>query len=472
MDKRGYGKDIVMQGIARISGGLISFLAVFLLTYLFDEEALGKYNLVLTTINVITSVCILWLSQSVLRYYRDKKQVGSLLIMMLMCSFISVIFFEVYVLLTRTKPNIWAYVYVIVLVIYNLLDAVFRKGRRLSYFVGLELLLSLGRLFPMVIIAKITKDFNSIFLSQVITVSLFLLVVIIREKNTLITTSYRVEKADLMRFFKFGLPLLGLSISNWFLTSSDRYVIKILGNDAQVGIYSTNYSLGNSIYMMFALILVNAMHPIIINLWEKDNGEAIQTVSNTLNQYFILMIPLVFYGCLKSNILLGLFKGDIYSSHSSIFIWTVLGIFIYGVALLLHKYYECIQKTKSILAINLIAALFNIIANFILIPIWGFEVAAFTTFLSYLLYAVIVWIRTHRKFPVKVKWDILLKILLSIVVFGFIDILLIKKSSVLSFFVEGFLYVVYIMFIYQLLRVYSFKRIIAKIKNRIRRIKA
>lgn len=469
MEKRGYGKDIVMQGIARISGGLLSFLAVFLLTYLFDEETLGKYNLVLTTVNVITSICTLWLSQSILRYYRDKKQIGSLLIMTLICSFISIVFYEVYVLLTRTEPNIWAYVYVIVLVIYNILDAIFRKGRRLSYYVGLELLLSLGRLFPMIIIAKTTKDFNSIFLSQVITVSLFLLVVIIREKKTFITTSYHVEKADFVRFLKFGLPLVGLSISNWFLTSSDRYVIKILGNDAQVGIYSTNYSLGNSIYMMFALILVNAMHPIIINLWEKDTSEAIKTVSKTLDLYFLLMIPLVFYGCLKSNILLGLFKGDAYSLHSSIYIWTVLGIFIYGIALLLHKYYECIQRTKNILVINIIAALFNIIANFVLIPILGFEVAAFTTFLSYLLYAVIVWVRTHRKFPVKVKWGNIIKIFISIVAFGLIDLLFIKESSVLSFFLEGFLYVVYTIVFYQLLRVYSFNSIVAKIVNRSRR---
>lgn len=463
MEIRGYGKDIIMQGIARIFGGLLSFLAVFLLTYLFNEETLGKYNLVLTTVNVITSITTLWLSQSILRYYKDKNHIGSLLIMTFVCAFVSVILLWFYIFFTRTEPSIWPYVYVIVLVFYNILDAIFRKGRRLSYYVGLELLLSLGRLFPMIIIAKATNNYNSIFLSQVITVSLFLVVLIIREKNTILTTSYSVEKNELIQFFKFGLPLVGLSVSNWLLTSSDRYIIKIFGNDADVGIYSTNYSLGNSIYMMFALILVNAMHPIIINLWEKDTKEAVQTVSKTLDLYYLLMIPLVFYGCLKSNVLLGLFKGESYSLHSSVFIWTVLGIFIYGIALILHKYYECIQKTSIILIINLIVALFNIIANFILIPIMGFEVAAFTTFLSYLLYAVIVRAKTHNCFPIKTNRVNLIKVLFSVVVFGMIDHFLINGDSLLVFVVEGLLYIIYTVIYYQLSGLYSFNNTFVKL---------
>ena len=466
MENKGYSKDIIMQGIARISGGLLSFFAVFILTYLFDEDTLGKYNLVLTTINVITSICTLWLSQSILRYYQEKKQIGTLLVLTTVCVFISLVFFESYILITSTSRSVWAYFYVVTLVLYNIFDAIFRKGRRLAYYVGLELLLSIGRLFPMVVLARITHDFNTIFLSQFITVGIFLLGMILREKETLLHTEYKVRKDDLQKYLRFGLPLVGLSISNWFLTSSDRYVIKFLGNDAQVGIYSTNYSLGNSIYMMFSLILVNAMHPIIMNLWEKNHQESINVVSNTIDLYLIFMSPLVFYGCLKSNILLGMFKGNSYSEHSSVFIWTVLGIFIYGISLLLHKYYECTQKTNNILVINIIAAVFNIAANFVLIPILGFEAAALTTFLSYLLYAMIVWIRTHKQFPVKINVINLLKILGSIIIFYLIDRALIRSTSVIFFFAEGIIYVLYTAAMYQLLKVCDIKQVLTKVIKR------
>lgn len=466
MDAKGYSKDIVIQGIARVLGGLLSFFAVFILTYIFDEDILGKYNLVLTTVNVITSICTLWLSQSILRYYNDKRQVGTLLVLAAFCSIISIFMYEGYVLITGTERSIWAYIYIVVLALYYLLDAIFRKGRRLVYYVVLELMLSIGRLFPMFIIARITRDYNSVFLSQIITIGVFLVIIILREHGTLISTYYNIDKKELIKYLKFGMPLVGLSISNWFLTSSDRYVIKILGNDAQVGIYSTNYSLGNSIYMMFSLILVNAMHPIIMNLWEKDQKEAVKTVSNTTDQYLLFMIPLVFYGCLKSNVLLGMFKGDSYSAHSSVFIWTVLGIFIYGIALLLHKYYECIQKTRNILAINLIAAAFNIIANFLLIPILGFEAAAFTTFLSYSLYALVVWIRTHNAFPIKIKWINLVKVIISTIAFTLFDVMIVKNNNVLTFFIEGFAYVIYTILFYQVFKVYDVIVILNRILKR------
>ena len=45
--KNKYAKDVGMQAIARIGGGLISFISVFILTYLFDESQIGQYNLIL-----------------------------------------------------------------------------------------------------------------------------------------------------------------------------------------------------------------------------------------------------------------------------------------------------------------------------------------------------------------------------------------------------------------------------------------
>lgn len=466
MGNKGYSKDILIQGFARISGGLLSFVSLYLFTYLFNEEILGEYNLILTTINIITSVSTLWLSQSVLRYYNENKQIGSILLISVFCIIVSVLMYHLYMSVTDIDRNVWAYVYVVVLIIYNILDAIFRKSRRLIYYVSLELALSLGRLFPMFIIARITHDFNSIFFSQIITIGVFLCILIIQEHDVFTNTIYSIDKKELIKFLKYGMPLLGLSISNWFLTSSDRYIISYYGNDAQVGIYSTNYSLGNSIYMMLGLILVNAMHPIIINQWEIRPEKAVETVSNTTDYYFLFMSPLVFFGCLKSNNLLGMFNGDSYSIHSSIFIWTVLGIFLYGIGLLLHKYYECIQSTSSILIMNLIAATFNIILNFLLIPHYGFEVAAFTTFLSYLLYVLIVYFRTFRVFPVKIKWLNLIKIILCLILFALIDFMFFNNNSIVLFFVEGLLFIGYVIGFYHCFKLVNIKVLITHYSKR------
>lgn len=455
-----------MQGIARISGGILSFVAIMLLTYLFDEGTIGEYNLVLSTIQIITSIATLWLSQSILRFYQDIKDLGSILIMTVFSAVISLAGYFGYIAVTDVSINIWAILFVVITVLYNVFDAVFRKKRELKEYVALEVLLAVGRLFPMVIIAKITKDYNSVFLSQAVVMAAFFLVLVIRRKDAMASTSFSFNREQFSQFLRYGLPLVGLSISNWFLTTSDRYVIKFWGDNIEVGIYSQNYSLGNSIYMMFALILVNAMHPIIMNLWEKDKDKAIQTVSNTMDLYLMFMVPMVFYGCLKSGVLLSIFKGSSYSAHNDIFVWTVLGIFIYGISLLCHKYYECIKKTNQILVINIIAALFNLVSNFLLIPICGFQVAALTTFLSYLLYIVIVRVRTWKEFKIRINIKNTILILGSVVIFWLIDFFFVKSNNLLSFFIEGVIYVLYTVAFYQIFKVYDVKSALLKVVKR------
>lgn len=463
---KNYSYDIFMQAFARIFGGVLSFLAIFVLTYLFDEATIGEYNLVYSTINIITSLSTLWLSQSILRFYNNKNDLGFIILLLGICFLISIIIYTGYVSVSDVSVNIWAYLYILVLILYNIFDAVFRKERQLKEYVALEIALSVGRIFPMVILANITGDYNSIFMSQCLIILIFFAALLLREKKIIKNLEYKIDEKILLSYLKYGMPLMGLAISNWFLTTSDRYVIKFYQSNYEVGVYSTNYSLGNSIYMMFALILINAMHPIIVNMWERNRNEAVRLVSETIENYIIFMIPLVFYGCLKSRVLLGMFRGETYSAHSDIFIWTVLGIFMYGISLLCHKYYECTRQTNMILMINIIAALFNIISNFILIPILGFGVAAFTTFAAYVLYFIIVRILTYKKFKISVDFSILIKVMISVILFFFLDWFIVKYDSIFSFFIEGIIYVLYTCVYYQLTKVIDIRKIISKVYMR------
>lgn len=460
-----YTKDVVMQAIARVAGGVLSFLAVFVLTYLFDEAQIGKYNLILSTINVITSIFTLWLSQGILRYYESEESFGFVLTSMFASTILSLLVFYVVNSFTEQDISIHAYIYILVLVFYNIFDALFRKQRKLFHYVLLELILSISRFFPMIIIAYITRDYNAIFISQYVIMLLFIIFFIFRN-NIFRLISFKYDSVLLKKYLHFGVPMVGLAISNWFLTSSDRYIIKYFTDDYSVGIYSTNYSLGNSIYMMFALIIVNAFHPIIVKAWDNNETEGKKIVSKTLDYYLMFVSPFIFYGCLKSSVLLSLFKGNTYSEYNDVFIWTVLGIFIYGISLLYHKYYELIQDTKKILLYNLISAICNIVLNIVLIPRFGFSIAAFTTFISYVVYLTLVRITTYKIFDVRFSIKDALKILLSILAFWCVDYMLHLANNLFVFFTEGIVFVIYICLAYYVLKVINVFNIIMKKRSK------
>lgn len=447
-----------MQGFARVVGGFLSFFAIFILTYLFNESELGEYNLILSTVNIIASLGTLWLSQSVLRFY-EEKDFGAVLILTGASIFICLFAYNILNILLNQTSSPWVYAYVVMIALYNIFDTMFRRARRLRDYVMLELLLAISKIFPMIVFGIITKDYNSIFSSQCIVLMAFFIMFFVKNNKLFRHASYKVNITMLRQYLRFGVPLMGLAVSNWVLTTSDRFVIKYFGGSVQVGIYSTNYSLANSIYMMFALIVINAFHPIIMKQWKIDKKETLKLISHTIDMYLLLMIPLTFFGCLKSNVILNMFKGNLYASHDWIFNWTALGIFFYGLSLLFHKYYELIEKTTMILIINLLAAISNIILNIILIPVIGFDVAAFTTFVSYIIYIIIVRVLTYKKFKLSINVKNLMVVMVAVMFFFVIDRIFVQKRTIIFFFIEGCVYVVYIAIVYSVTKIFDIKRL-------------
>lgn len=463
MNNNNYGYDIAMQAAARVFGGVFSFGAIFLLTYLFSEEQIGQYNLVLSTVNIIASMGTLWLSQSILRFY-EKKDFGFVIILTAVSSIICVVCFSIYAVISSELVNGWTFLYVITLVIYNVFDAVFRKARKLFYYVLLELLLAIGRIFPMFIIGMYTKNYNAVFESQTTVLCVYIAVLVLVNRTVFKEASYKISRSQVMQYLQFGVPLMGLSISNWFLTMSDRYIISYFDGNANVGIYSTNYSLANSIYTMFSLVIINAYHPIIMKKWDESKSLTMKIVSTAIEQYLILMIPLTVYGCMKSSTVLGLFQGDLYAENNWIFNWVAIGILVQGLSLLFHKYYELTQKTSKILTFNIIVAVLNITLNIVLIPVLGFGVAAFTTFVAYLVYCIIVRICTRKKFVLSFDLKKLFLPVISSTLFLIGDKIIVNNDGIVTFFVEGFIFVVYTLIIYQILGVFDLKKLI-RLKN-------
>ena len=106
--------------------------------------------------------------------------------------------------------------------------------------------------------------------------------------------------------------------------------------------------------------------------------------------------------------------------------------------------------------------MFNIALNFLLIPKMGFEIAAFTTFLAYILYIVIVRILTHKDFNIRINLKHLLLIVSIAAIFCVIDKVCINNKSVAFFFVEGAVYVIYTLIAYQILKLIDLRKLITK----------
>lgn len=224
----------------------------------------------------------------------------------------------------------------------------------------------------------------------------------------------------------FSLPLIPHYLSTTVLSSSDRIMISRMVGESEAGIYSLAYSISQTM-LLFNTALSQTIAPWMYQKIKEKNLKAIAPVV-----YMSLSIIAII------NILLIALAPEVVSIfappsfHKAIWVippvtMSVLFMFLYDRFCAFEFYYE---KTKFIMTASTIAAIANIILNYIFIRLFGYMAAGYTTVFCYMIYAVAHYIcmakicreEMAEKEPFKVK--IFLCIILPFLIIGFIFMML------------------------------------------------
>lgn len=228
-----------------------------------------------------------------------------------------------------------------------------------------------------------------------ILLSVFFWIKALKNKNVRINFEY----------WRYGLaislPMIIHSLSMNILSQSDRIVISKYWGSTFVAYYSLvqNYA-----------ILLNVVTEAINQAWQPwfhdnyfaHNNEQIRNNTNKLVVFFCY-IGLACIGIGPEAILI--LGGTQYSSAVSCIPPLVLGtvcqcIYTNYINIELH-----LKKTKYAAEGTIIAAILNIVLNLVLVPHFGYFVAAYTTFVSYLVLLVIHYLITRKRLKVKLYND-------------------------------------------------------------------
>lgn len=190
-----------------------------------------------------------------------------------------------------------------------------------------------------------------------------------------------------------SLPLVGYAISSQILNVSDRMMIsKMVGNSA-VGIYSTLYTVSSLSLMVWTAINASFVPYIYQNIDNKDNK--IKDISSLL---------LIFYALIA--ILLVLFAPEIVrvlapsEYYESIYIMPPIaaGVFLTSVSNMYSNILVYLKSTKYIMYASVVAAMSNLILNFIFIRKYGYMAAAYTTLFSYILMTILLYLWAKKNY--------------------------------------------------------------------------
>ena len=187
-----------------------------------------------------------------------------------------------------------------------------------------------------------------------------------------------------------SLPLVGYSISSQILTVSDRMMISQMVDNSAVGIYSTLYTVSS-----LSLLVWQAVHssfvPYIFRNIEKDNSGIKRVSAQLMTFYAVVAILMTF---LAPEIVKILATKEYYEA---IYIMPPIaaGVFFTSFANLYSDIAVYYKKTKYVMYPAIIAAVSNLVLNYIFINLYGYMAAAYTTLFSYILFALFqgIWAR-------------------------------------------------------------------------------
>ena len=221
---------------------------------------------------------------------------------------------------------------------------------------------------------------------------------------------------------KITLLSIPFALSSLFYTiyySVDMVMITTLVGDYPNGIYNAAYKL-ISVLTLFYSVYIAVIFPVMSKFFKNDEKLLIISFEKSVKYLMLIMIPLSVSTMFYSTDIIQLIYGHQYdaaSSALSILIWTVSLLFINGAcSTLLNASHKEVTVTK----VYIIAATFNILLNFYMIPNFSYDGAAISTVLSDLL-IIIIFIYTMYKLgqkPDKKLYFDLIKIIIGSAVLG------------------------------------------------------
>ncbi|MFH2003815.1 MAG: oligosaccharide flippase family protein [Bacteroidota bacterium] len=206
---------------------------------------------------------------------------------------------------------------------------------------------------------------------------------------------------------KFGLPSLPAGLAAMMLQVIDRPILRYLTDDSSVGIYQANYRLG--IFMMLVVSMFDyAWKPFFFSIAKEQNAKDIFARITT---YFLLGMATVFI--LITLLIENIVKFQIYGkfiihpdywSGLNIVPIILLAYLFNGLSLTFSAGIYIQKKTSYLPFITLIAAIANVVFNFLLIPMLGIIGAAFATLISYVVMAVTMYYYSQKFYRIEYEY--------------------------------------------------------------------
>lgn len=221
------------------------------------------------------------------------------------------------------------------------------------------------------------------------------------------------------KFLKYGLPLMGVSISVTLLNQIDKYLVVGFFDMDVYGVYSSNNSIASGLFTMISVGIMRGVYPAVLRGWREGGQAAAKPLLDQgVRLYLLVAVPAV-AGLTAVSLPLSRFLfAEGYEAGAPVIAYTALAMLFMGLTEYANKAYELEQSTGQVLQNSAAAAVLKVVSSIVLLQVLGFTGGALGSVVAFASYFIITCVRVRRRFLFHVAPACVARIVVSALLCG------------------------------------------------------
>jgi O-antigen/teichoic acid export membrane protein len=218
-------------------------------------------------------------------------------------------------------------------------------------------------------------------------------------RYTIRNMAFRFEWALLRELLVYCFPLFMSGVALVMLNVTDRYSLSVLGNMADVGLYSYGFKLANTLNVFLITSINFAIQPMIYRMMNAPDNKHFYAKLLTYYTFGTMIFAL-------GMMVFGMEITKLFAKRVEYFdAWYIFPFIIYSIVFGMMKDVATTglslsKKTKVIAVTVIITAVLNLILNSVLIPFIGNQGAALSKMVSMLVFFALTLYFAQKVYPI------------------------------------------------------------------------
>ena len=410
MSKEANNKALIVGTITYTIGNfgtkILSFLIVPLYTFYILPSDLGDYDLLMTTVSLLSPLLTMKISDATYRWLiKDKSNSPDYIGATYKLLIRNCLFFSIIIVLINHFFPIWnCYYFILILIGDRVLECIQKllrglKNQKLFAISGVlyTFLLVSANFFKICVLNEgVLALLQSVIFAQWITV-LFILAF---EKQLRIINIKKNHKELQKEMLHYSIPLVPSALSWWVMSASDRYVIRAILDSTSNGIFAVAGKFPSILQTVFVMFNNAWTDMALADLSNNENCN--KYVEELFCKLYKFSFSMVFLLIPITKVITQVILGPSYQSASIYIGILYLGTIFQGFSSFCSIGYLQKNSTSGAAKTSMYGAVVNLIVDVFLMKYIGLFAAALSTFIGFFIMWITRMIDIRDTFPVRV----------------------------------------------------------------------